>query len=899
MRHVVLPCQPFARTVRAVEPLVGRDSELAVLRRVAHEVGRRAVLLTGPAGSGKTRLLAEAAALGKNAQWTMRGYESEAIAPLAAADALLKDLLGPHRQTNGDVLPLFEAAHTALQARGPAQLLVDDVQWLDGTSTALLHYLLRAADEDLLLVAAGRPSPATARMHEALVGLLGSAAVQGLELGPLDDAAGAALVQALDPTVPTARAIELGREAGGSPFWLRLLVQDEGRQGVATLVRTRLEAAGPDAAAVVRLLSVAARPMPIAAVACTLGWSEERLAEATAHGLVVERHGLLATSHDLVREAVVADLPPDVRRTTHRQVAQWLETGRDVPAAVTAILHRAAAGDPVVGLLRRVLDDPERRLLDSDAVARLADLAQAPDVRHEASLLAGLGDLATGAREPAVALPLWLQAADAARSDEDRSRALLEAARASFWSGDVPHAHRLIAEGRGASADASLAVRLDVLEAAVLRWGEDRFEESSATAMRALTAARDLSSRPVLVEALTAAVDDALGRGDIAAVVELAGELATLARGDPELEHLQVVYRLFVLTLTEQPVEGVELAWRHWRAAAADGRSGHLLELTVHLLDALVGQNRLTEATGIVRQVEPMLQRTAGLARRFDIGMDLPALIMAVQQVHALTGAWPDAVERILASATSTTRHLASFQLRTAAAFTTRLGGAESVAAAHALCLRAVDNADAVGCPRCCNETRLEVARLLAVLGDTDRARALLTTADQPSPLLVRWDRWATALVDADDVALAALRQEYVDAGAHLNAVWAGADLAALLEREQAVALLEELVAECDAAGNASAAAALRRRLRELGARSWRRGATSAGALSEREREVAELLATGTTNPEIAARLFLSRKTVEHHVSHVLRKLGARNRTEVAGRLEMGDLPDDPARTRP
>ncbi|MDQ2964942.1 MAG: helix-turn-helix transcriptional regulator [Chloroflexota bacterium] len=52
--------------------------------------------------------------------------------------------------------------------------------------------------------------------------------------------------------------------------------------------------------------------------------------------------------------------------------------------------------------------------------------------------------------------------------------------------------------------------------------------------------------------------------------------------------------------------------------------------------------------------------------------------------------------------------------------------------------------------------------------------------------------------------------------------------------------------------------------------------------MTDREREVAGLLASGSSNPEIAAELFLSRKTVERHVSNVLGKLGARNRTEVA-----------------
>jgi DNA-binding CsgD family transcriptional regulator len=190
-----------------------------------------------------------------------------------------------------------------------------------------------------------------------------------------------------------------------------------------------------------------------------------------------------------------------------------------------------------------------------------------------------------------------------------------------------------------------------------------------------------------------------------------------------------------------------------------------------------------------------------------------------------------------------------------------------------------------VGCPRCVRETGLDMARCLAVLGDAERAREVLPEGPHFSQLQNRWHRWATSLLERDAQSLQVLRAEYTSDGCHLAALWLGGDLATVLPRDEGVALLEKLLAEADQAGIANAAAAFRRQLRDLGARPWRRGRTAAADLSDRERQVAELMAAGATNPEIAAQLFLSRKTVEHHASRVLAKVGARNRTEVAARL--------------
>jgi DNA-binding CsgD family transcriptional regulator len=98
------------------------------------------------------------------------------------------------------------------------------------------------------------------------------------------------------------------------------------------------------------------------------------------------------------------------------------------------------------------------------------------------------------------------------------------------------------------------------------------------------------------------------------------------------------------------------------------------------------------------------------------------------------------------------------------------------------------------------------------------------------------------------------------------------------LAAAEARASLDEFL-RLDAPHDVDAANAL---LRSFGVRTSASAGAGTGGLSKREAEVLDLLGRGLSNPEISDRLFISRKTVEHHVGNILSKLGLRTRGEAA-----------------
>jgi DNA-binding NarL/FixJ family response regulator len=225
------------------------------------------------------------------------------------------------------------------------------------------------------------------------------------------------------------------------------------------------------------------------------------------------------------------------------------------------------------------------------------------------------------------------------------------------------------------------------------------------------------------------------------------------------------------------------------------------------------------------------------------------------------------------------------------------LGLAEELAE---LCFDGSDPADLACGPLLELLVGIQVAR-----GETEEARATLArlealasgTGDELVSALAELGAGRVHAADGDERAMAHLTRALEALGTlglpH-EAGRARLELArALAQRAPDAAAREAKLAVADferlgAARDADAAGAL---LRELGAsgRAWPRGH---GQLTKRESEVLPLLAAGLSNADIAERLYISRRTAEHHVASIIGKLGLRNRAEAAA-YAVRELPED------
>jgi DNA-binding CsgD family transcriptional regulator/tetratricopeptide (TPR) repeat protein len=937
---------------------VGREDELAALEALVDAAvagdGPRAAIVVGAPGSGKSRLLGEAARRSGARVVRMTGYEPEETVPLTAARELLRDLSRTPGEGGrlgalafGDAawgrtalpLPLFEAAYRCVAEGGPALVAVDDLQWVDDVSTALLTYLVRAGRADALplgVVVVARPSARTGSVRDAFGTILPAEALHEVELGPLPEADGVALVRALSPGTEPAEARRVWQRAGGSPFWIEALAVDAGSIE-ATLTR-RFSRLSDDAAAVLAAIAIVGRPADPAEVAATLDWRADRVAiavgELRARGLGTERSGRVEASHDLVREAAQRQLSEASARPLHARLARRLlaTAGDDVQLLREALDHAVAGGLPPLGIALRVARAPQRRLIGSTGVRDLARVAAETERRDpgRTELELALAELATELGDRVLELERWERVAEDA-AGLPRARALHAAAKAAYRLGRREAAAAFLARARAAladePADTALEIALDAHESEILRWLAHRLPEARRLTTRAVEAAEtaiaeaarlaaplDPRLRAAAIEAFQAAYDLALQEGHERDQVAIAERLVELADGEVEAieAHLLLAsgYRR-----SGRTIEAEQLA-RDVRDQAAR-RLYPALMVTAghHHARALYALGRLEEAEAVAAEAERLSARIG------ETGRFLSEIRSLRPGIAVGRGDWRTGIERLRADIErEPDPHYQLGIHQEIATWLARLAGPSAGEEVRSRLTAAASSLAAVGCPRCGRELALKSTEALARIGDVGEARSRLARArlgdawrsSEGRVFLgqaIGAIRLATGPPDRAASALGRLGRRLTAGGFLREALWADLDRAAALtevDRPAAVALYRSVAERAATGGITTDLEVARQRLRALGARTAPpRPASGPLGLSRRELEVARLAASGASNGEIAATLFLSRKTVERHVSAALAKVGARNRTELASRLaasagarptaEMGELPDTTA----
>jgi DNA-binding CsgD family transcriptional regulator/tetratricopeptide (TPR) repeat protein len=925
-----------------VPAFVGRSEELRALVEVGAQAqdGLSAVMIVGDPGSGKTRLLAEAAdQLDGLTQLRVVGYEPERDVPLAAAADLVRTLgavpdwgdrlravvYEPDRASALDPVRLFEAAHRTLSRLEPAVLLIDDLQWVDDLSLALCHYLARAAEETgqrLALIAGARASTQAASFAGSLSHVLPTERLTMLELGSLRPEEALELVVTLAPAFSRDEAQRVAQKAGGSPFWVEALVRTAGAEADAgQLVTARLHGVSADSAALLALLAVAARPIGLGDVPTIQHWSSERVeasaADLVARGVAVYDGGSVRLAHDLIRVAAVRDVPLETRLEVHRRLSLWLEgvAGNDVQRLRDALYHRHMSGLSSLELANRLMRSPQPTLLGNEGLALLTRIADEGDPTDERVLELDqeIASLATQLAAYSVALERWLLVAERAPEAGLQASALLQAARSSFALNDEQSAREYLTRAREVqTADELFELELDTQQAAIGLWfGDDRGPARRFASEIAKRAHRmgerptgvslDARTRRVYLEALRVEYDLAFQNDEVNALLTTSEERAEVARGfDTEaylgasIASARALRRLGRLRESDQRLRSV------WEEA-------HRRVLPQLTIDAAYWLGTVLELQGRIVEAEEVVAEAAELAARVgDEARGRHGILRLECEISFHRGDWRSAVARLLELAQETSTHGRIQLYQDGALWLALLGRDDLEPEVLSLLADARACAEEAACPRCGTELQLAAAEVLARTGHLDEAAQSLAEWErlqenpQPRDRLIQQRVEALLQSDVGNGAAATMLDAAIEEAERLaltlDALWTRIDLGRRLAESNPERGIEVLGAAADSAtqmGAVTEGQVAEQLLRSLGVRTWRRG-PAAEPLTDRERQIIRLISGGASNPEIAQQLFLSRKTVERHVSNVFRKVGVRNRAELAARVAELELEGAP-----
>jgi DNA-binding CsgD family transcriptional regulator/tetratricopeptide (TPR) repeat protein len=926
------------------DQLIGRDLELTRLISCAAQVTAghgQTVLIEGEPGIGKSSLVraacAEAAELGCQVFWGAGDELGQALPLLPILDGLRvrEPSDNPRQKTivallRGEVASgRSEDVPTALAeqllalvdelcAAVPTVLVVDDLQWADHSSVTFWERLSRSARHlPLLLVGMMRPVP----QREDLLALRHTAELaERFQLGGLPEGSVTELVETLAGGKPDDALMNLADGAAGNPLYLTELVDALARSsglavsdaGTAELtsghapkslpaaIADRLGFVPPPVREVLRAAALLGVGFAVSDLATVLGQTVVGLIpavnEARAAGVLAESGTTLGFRHPMIRAALYEEIPAPIRAAWHREAGRAL----------------AQAGAPADRVARQLLQ----------AVRWPADATEPMDewILHwldtAAPLLVG--------QAPRAAAELLGCAVARTPSDLAQHDTLVRwLAEALYRVGDPAEAERVAQRGLAATSDPDLLVDLH-WTLAQCRTMAGRFAESLAALNQALALPGISGRHRARLLVAIARTHRELGQ------IELAEQVASaaLAQATEADDDWAVGWALHVLTyVAAMRGRSADALPLYDRALAVTQAEPALTDLQLLLqINKAVALGELDQYDGAItaaREAQQLADRVGITVRRAQAHCSLGELLF-----H--TGSWDDALAEVgvvqevtkdpgvaccdhgVAAAISihrgdmsTARHHLASAVPHAERIGNRVVSTLALARSEAfeqegaptkaldLLTRFADHAEELDQVE---DLLADGVRLATKVGDTaaardlaDRAAALASDSQIPH-------RQANALccqglVDRDPARLLRAAERYDDARRPLlgaKALEAAAE--AFVDqgkRDPARAAFSRAVDVYTSLGATRDVARLQARFRAHGIRraprvKHRRARRGWDSLTPAEAKIAALVAEGMTNPQIAARLFLSHRTVATHVSHILGKLDLRSRIDIA-----------------
>jgi DNA-binding CsgD family transcriptional regulator len=904
---------------------IGRDSELThigeLLTAAREGASGGALIVRGEAGIGKTALLEEAVRSAGNDFLTLRaaGVESEAELPYAGLHQLLRPLM---RAADGLPAPQARALRSAfgMESEGPADrmlvglaaltllseatderpvlCLIDDAQWLDTSSVDAVGFAIRRLSTERVV--------ALLAVRDDTGAVSTTVPAREVRLEPLTQEQSRVLLGQRYRERLTAQVAEsVLRDAGGNPLALLELAAGAAVDGaelptVEQMYVDRIAALEP---ATRTLLVIAAcddeaRVDVLAHAARSLDTTLDALEPAEVDGLVAVAEERIRFRHPLVRSAAYKGATFAQRRRAHLALADSLNAPDD---ADRRAWHRAAAAVAP----------------DEVAAAELEDTAVRASAR-------------SGYAAAAAALE---RAAQLSSSPTDRARRLVDAAEAAHLGGQRERALSLLAAAEVPRGDVPLQVK-----GARVRGVVEAQSGSPARAMRILldaaTAIHPLDHR-IALELVTLAQESAGLAGALEEVVEFGqwGERLEAGQSPDEQIMLGLVRGFASLTGGDAANAAQPLGRAAALGAATDeprllvwaASASMFLGEDQRVFELLTRAVSEARAQGEISMLPFALHLLAGVERRLG---NIPAAEADAEE--SLRLARETGQVTVAAGALSTLTALAAFggDVQRAEEFAHEarsLATPRGLAVALAGVARAMADLDlAYGRP----DGALE--RLLPMFGQRDRRLmntpyVLFTTPiyveaavragvkETALDQLATFEKWTTegnltwarpvvarlrALVAADEaeaercyLEALELHRAYPQPFEHARtSLLFGEMLRRGRRKSDARRHLREALETFDGLDARAWADRAAVELRATGATARKRDASTRGDLTPQELQIVRLVAEGKTNPEVAAHLFLSPKTVQYHLRKVFVKLEISARSELVRLVAEGEI---------